>query len=102
MKALGGTRILSPIFSIQLEDGTVVASFSTNSVVLNGVLTLSNIPSAILTVTQGNTNYARRTTVPASNTAAGSYNQWAMDNTNLYFYNSASSKWLKVNGVLEW
>ena len=102
VKALGGTRILSPIFSIQLEDGTVVASFSTNSVVLNGTLTLSNIPSSILTVTQGNTNYARRTTVPASNTAAGSYNQWAMDNTNLYFYNSASSKWLKVNGVLEW
>jgi hypothetical protein len=63
---------------------------------------LTNFPSSLLSVSAGNTNYARRTTVPASNTAYGLYNQWALDNTNLYFYNAASSKWLKVNGTLEW
>ena len=63
---------------------------------------LTNFPSSLLTVSAGNTNYLRRTTVPASNTAFGQYNQFALDNTNLYIYNAASSKWLRINGTLEW
>jgi len=49
---------------------------------------LTNFPSSLLTVSAGNTNYLRRTTVPASNTAFGQYNQFALDNTNLYIYNA--------------
>ena len=92
------------------EDGDLIVTLpsSGSSFALEGgkfigsAAGLTNFPSSLLTVSAGNTNYLRRTTVPASNTAFGSYNQFALDNTNLYIYNATSSKWLRISGTLEW
>ena len=63
---------------------------------------LTNFPATLITVSSANTNYYRYTATPASNTAFGLQHQIAYNSTNIFIYNAASSKWLRVTGTLEW
>lgn len=59
-------------------------------------------PATYLTAASWATNSWKIVAPPASASSFGAWGQMAYDATNIYVYHAASSRWMRIPGVLEW